>query len=54
MSNDIKAGDLVVLKSGSLTMTVVWVEDGTAYCEWFDTKHEPQGRQYAVITLKHA
>ncbi|HEL4163630.1 DUF2158 domain-containing protein [Stenotrophomonas maltophilia] len=50
---DFKAGDVVKLKSGSLRMTIAWVEDGEAWCEWFDTKHEPQGRRYAVVLLIH-
>lgn len=30
----IKAGDVVVLKSGSVKMTVGAVKDGFAYCKW--------------------
>jgi uncharacterized protein YodC (DUF2158 family) len=32
------AGDLVQLKSGGPTMTIRWIEDGEAFCEWFDGK----------------
>jgi uncharacterized protein YodC (DUF2158 family) len=52
---EFKAGDVVKLKSGSLPMTISWVNqaDGEAYCEWFDTKSEPQGRRYMMAVLIH-
>lgn len=33
---EIKAGDVVYLKSGSPKMTVRWVEKGRAAVTWFD------------------
>lgn len=33
--NEIKAGDVVVLKSGSPKMTVQAIRDGLAICVWF-------------------
>lgn len=49
---EFKPGDVVVLKSGSLKMTVSRVNDGTAWCEWFGTNHAPQGKAYDVAVLK--
>lgn len=47
MVNEIKAGDVVVLKSGGPSMTVNSVGDryGTlsAYCTWFDGKKQVEG-----------
>ncbi|MGH8037515.1 MAG: YodC family protein [Stenotrophomonas sp.] len=48
---DFKAGDVVKLKSGSLPMTIAWIKDGEAWCEWFDTKSEPQGRRFSLVLL---
>lgn len=47
MSDAIKAGDIVQLKSGGPTMTVKQVEDlhgaMTAWCDWFDGKKQADG-----------
>ncbi|AWH31144.1 DUF2158 domain-containing protein [Stenotrophomonas sp. YAU14A_MKIMI4_1] len=51
---DFKAGDVVKLKSGGLLMTVAWVREGIAYCEWFDTESKPQGKKFALATLTKA
>lgn len=52
MADEIKAGDTVQLKSGGPIMTVDSVEDGRAYCQWFDSKSEPHGDYYALVVLK--
>ena len=36
----IAAGDTVRLKSGGPVMTVAWVRDDGASCQWFDSKNE--------------
>lgn len=33
-------GSLVQLKSGGPIMTIGWVEQGRAYCNWFDDRNE--------------
>ncbi|WP_156520993.1 YodC family protein [Magnetospirillum moscoviense] len=48
--DDIKAGDTVRLKSGGPDMTVKWVEEGEAYCEWFD-KSEVKGHTFTLAQL---
>lgn len=35
MEQQVKAGDVVELKSGGPKMTVKWVNETSAYCEWF-------------------
>ena len=52
MANDIVPGSIVALKSGGPRMTVAWVENGEAYCEWFDSKGEPRGQRYALVVLE--
>lgn len=52
MDNAIKPGDVVQLKSGGPEMTVSYLDDNEAYCEWFDSKEEPHAQRYAVIVLK--
>lgn len=46
----IEAGSVVILKSGGPEMTVRWVENDEAYCQWFDGKQE-KGAKFAVIQL---
>ena len=49
--SDIKAGDVVKLKSGGVAMSVSWVEDGEAYCQWQDGA-KALGEKYAVVVLE--
>lgn len=51
MAEEIKAGDIVVLKSGGPKMTVAWVEEGDALCEWFDAKNESKTKRFSVEVL---
>jgi uncharacterized protein YodC (DUF2158 family) len=40
MSDKIKMGDVVMVKSGGPKMTVVNIEDNVAYCIWFDNENK--------------
>lgn len=51
-ANQIEPGSIVKLKSGGPPMTVAWVEEGEAYCEWFDSKGEPRGQRYSLVVLQ--
>lgn len=45
MGNEqIHAGDVVMLKSGGPPMTVRWVEEKEAFCDWFDGKNDKSAR----------
>lgn len=48
--SDISAGSVVQLKSGGPKMTVRWVEEGEAYCEWF-SRDDEKGAKFAVEQL---
>jgi uncharacterized protein YodC (DUF2158 family) len=54
MSEEIKAGDVVQLKSGGPVMTVASVGDymgePSAWCEWFDGK-KPYKETFALVTV---
>ena len=56
MANALKAGDIVVLKSGGPNMTIEWTEEFegvvTVSCSWFDTKMQPQNRSFPADALK--
>jgi uncharacterized protein YodC (DUF2158 family) len=57
MPDEIKAGDVVQLKSGGPTMTVEkverWNDVLTAWCQWFDGK-QPTANRFPLTSLKHA
>ena len=55
-----KVSDVVELASGSLPMTVIWVEDShgtmTAYCQWAERTKNGQavkGEEFPVAVLRH-
>jgi uncharacterized protein YodC (DUF2158 family) len=52
MPDEIKAGDVVQLKSGSPRMTANWVEKGEASCSWFDDKNKEHTSVFPVTSLK--
>lgn len=47
-----KAGDTVRLKSGGPVMTVRWVEDDEAMCEWFE-KTDLKSAVFSISSLVH-
>ncbi len=47
---EINVGCVVQLKSGGPLMTVAWIENGEAYCEWFDNKKK-EGSTFQVTSL---
>ena len=47
----IKSGDKVELNSGGPPMTVRWVEDDDAYCDWFDDRNELKSAPFSVAQL---
>ncbi len=49
--NEIKVGDVVVLKSGGPLMTVDYIDDNFVYCVWFDGK-EPKKQEFVSDILK--
>lgn len=54
MSEQFKVGDVVQLKSGSVTMTIEEIdEDGDVSCVWFEGK-QPQRGSFPVATLQRA
>lgn len=48
----IKAGDVVVLKSGGPQMTVAWIEESEALCVWFDSQGQPKEKRYPLVVLE--
>jgi uncharacterized protein YodC (DUF2158 family) len=54
MSNEtIKAGDVVKLRSGGPSMTVSWIENDEAYCEWF-LANKLEGAKFNLTSLVKA
>ena len=50
----IGAGSGVALKSGGPEMTVRWVEDEEACCEWFDKDNELKSSTFVLSSLDQA
>ncbi|MCK4819568.1 DUF2158 domain-containing protein [bacterium] len=52
MSEELKVGDVVKLKSGGIKMTIeeIVVDDGDVSCVWFDGT-QPQRGEFPAITL---
>ena len=48
----IKPGDIVSLRSGGPRMTIATVDGQSAFCEWFTDDQQPQGRSFALTSLK--
>ena len=48
--SNIQAGDVVQLKSGGPYMTVAGIEEGEAYCEWFEGKKNA-GAKFPLTSL---
>ncbi|WP_312310326.1 YodC family protein [Stenotrophomonas indicatrix] len=44
-------GDQVQLKSGGPIMTINSIEDGEAWCEWFDKNGEHHAQAFSLIVL---
>lgn len=47
MAEELKPGDVVILKSGSPAMTIRWIEEEygslTAFCDWFEGTKDKSG-----------
>ena len=53
--NQIKAGDTVQLKSGSITMTVAWTDSDSTFCHYYNEgKSAFEKTEFPTITLKIA
>ena len=52
MSNQLVVGDVVVLKSGSLPMTVEEVEDGDISCVWQNDQRKIERGTFPAAALK--
>jgi uncharacterized protein YodC (DUF2158 family) len=50
--SDLKAGDVVVLKSGSPSLTISAISGNNVRCQWFVGKELKQG-DFIVTSLKH-
>ena len=47
-----KKGDIVQLKSGGPLMTITDIEDGYAYCKWFDKNNEVKNESFPTESLE--
>ncbi len=60
MSEEVKVGDVVRLKSGGPKMVVVAIDttqfdtELSAWCEWFDEKNKPQKETFKLIAVEKA
>lgn len=50
--SDLKAGDVVVLKSGGPHLTISAMNGQNVRCQWFDGKELKQG-DFIITSLKH-
>ena len=50
MGDEIKVGDVVMLKSAGPAMVVATITEGIAHCNWFDDKTQKFG-SFPVATL---
>lgn len=46
-----KPGDVVRLKSGGPKMTIRWINDDEAYCDWFEGS-DNKGATFALVSLE--
>jgi uncharacterized protein YodC (DUF2158 family) len=51
MEETMQPGDVVRLKSGGPKMTIRWINDGEAYCDWFEGSDHKNGK-FAVVGLE--
>lgn len=52
MSESLKAGDVVQLKSGGVLMTIESITDGRCLCIWADDKKTIQQKTVAIEALE--
>ncbi len=50
MSEELKVGDVVILKSGSVKMTIEEIDEDNVFCVWFEGT-QPQRGDFPAITL---
>lgn len=53
MTTKFELGDTARLKSGGPLMTIKTITNDGAWCEWFDDKQMPQGKEFPLYMLEH-